>query len=134
MGHVRQVLDIRHGHQGVGDGLTIDQGGIGPDIVGGILGVKVDEGRFHAPALQLVLEEVEALAIDNGRGHNVVARFHHRQDRGGDGRHAGGEHQSLLRAVAGGQDHGSRVGIGVAQAEVGVARGAFVADFVNGVN
>lgn len=71
VGDIRQMLNIGYAHQRIGDGLAVHQLGVGTHIVRHILRVEVDEGGLHAPALQLVLEVVERLAVDDGGGHDV---------------------------------------------------------------
>ena len=132
--HVRQMLDVRYAHQGVGNGLAVYQLGVGTDIVRHILRVEVDEGGLHAPALQLILQVVERLAVDDGGGHDVIAGFHRCQNGGRNGRHAGGEYQTLFGPVTGGQDLRGGVGVGIAQTEVSIAGSALVADLVDGIN
>lgn len=50
----------------------------------------------------------------------------------GDCRHAGVEHQSLFHTLACRRNTGNRVGVGVAQPEIGIFGCALVAEFIDG--
>ena len=115
--------DVGHVDQRVADGLDVPELGV---LLGsgheGVDVVVLDEGGLDAEVAQGVQEDVPGTAVERVGGDDVVAGAHdvgEGQDLGGV---AGGDGDGAGGALDGGHAGGDRVGGGVGQAAVDVAR------------
>jgi hypothetical protein len=99
-GHLREAGQVGDGHGRVGDGLGVHRPGARPHRgAGGVRVGGVDEGDVDPEPGRHVGQQRERPAVEVPLGEQVVAGAGQRQQRGGDGAHAGGGGQALGRAL-----------------------------------
>ncbi len=103
MDDLRCGLEVRYGQERIAGGLEPDEARVRFDGRGDVLRIgRVDEVEREAELAQHFVEEPEGPAVDVVACDDVVSAFGQAQHRVSRG-HAGGESQSVLRALEGGQ-------------------------------
>ena len=77
MREARKLLNIQHGHAGVGDGFAKERLGVGTEIFGKFLFRQglVNKRALDAHLLERNPEEVKGAAVDRRGGDEVIARL-----------------------------------------------------------
>ena len=97
---VRDGGDVRDFHAGVGNGLKVNDLRVRANGCFHLRHVRhVDAVGVDAEARQCLVDERERAAVERFVCHKVIAAAEQRQQRGGDGTHAGRERRAVLAAL-----------------------------------